>query len=727
MIYKLALIGPVAACAVIACSSNAVAQDAADQVAEITVTAQKRGERLQEVPIAVSAFSGKALADAGITSATELDKVTPGLTATQGGGLVQPFLRGVGNAVISVGNESSTALYIDGVYYSRLPAVFFELSDVERVEVLKGPQGTLFGRNASGGLIHVITREPGNAWESNVSVGYGNYDSVRFSGFAGGPIAEGVKLSLSGIYKNQGDGFGTNMTTGQDVYRDESFAIRGKLLVDIGDRTTAKIAADYTWGKSDIDPLSPYVGSTTGNPVPPFFAYPDPGFYNSRGNLNNVRRDKGWGSSLTVAHDLDSIQFTSITAYRDDKGHDPDAEGDYTPVEFSHADLRYMNRTFTQEFQIWSAKSDSFDWIVGLYYLWTKGGYVPARISGAAFGGAIIDIFGEQTINSYSTFGQGTYHITPTTNFTVGLRYSIDKVKAIGFTDITIPDVVFIPGAPVMPGKDFKKLTYKASIDHKLAQDIMAYASYSRGYKSGTFNTIPVSTVVARPEVVDAYEIGLKTQFFDRKVRLNLSAFYYDLKNPQVQIVDGPSIEVENADSARIKGIEFEAEAVVARGLTMNAGVAYTHAKYRSYANAVFVDPNPNVDPTLGPVGGDGPAQAGDASGNWMPRTPKITLNAGANYHVDARFGGIDLDVNYYYNDGFFWQPDNRLRQKSYNIVNAGIGFTFPEADYKVRLWGKNLSSDKYYTSALQNTGPAGDVATPGAPRTYGVTLSASF
>lgn len=726
MTHKQKLLGSVGAVLVMV-SSAAYAQEATSQIEEITVTAQKRGEKLQDVPIAVSAFTGDALLKAGITSATELDKVTPGLTATQGGGLVQPFLRGIGNAVISVGNESSTALYIDGVYYSRLPAVFFELADVERVEVLKGPQGTLFGRNASGGLIHIITRDPGDTLQGNFSAGYGNYDTVRLTGFVGGGLTDGVKMSLSGVYKKQGDGFGTNLTTGKDVFRDESLAVRGKLLFDLGERTSAKLTGDYTWGKSDIEPVTPYKGSSTGNPQAPYFAYAYPGFYNSRGNLNNVRTDKGWGSSLTVKHDLDVVQFTSISAYRDDKGRDPNTEGDYTPLEDKHADLRYINKTFTQEFQFASAKSDTFDWIFGLYYLWTKGGYVPANISGPGFGGVIIDIFGEQTINSYSSFGQGTYHVTPTTNITVGLRYSIDKVRAVGHTDITVPGVVFLPGTPLTPKDKFNKLTYKASIDQKLAQDIMAYATYSRGYKSGTFNTIPVSLAVARPEIVDAYELGLKTQFFDRKVRLNISAYYYDLKNPQVQIVDGPSIEVENAKSARIKGVDVEAQAVVAQGFVLNAGAAYTHARYHSYNNAVFVDLNPNTNPALGPVGGDAAARAGDASGNLMPRTPKLTLNAGASYHLDSSLGGFDFDANYYYNDGFYWQADNRLRQGSYNIVNAGVGYTIPNSSYKVRAWGKNLFSEKYYTSALQNTGPGGDVGTPGAPRTYGVTVSAAF
>lgn len=456
-----------------------------------------------------------------------------------------------------------------------------------------------------------------------------------------------MKASLSGFYMKQNDGWGRNLLTGKDEYRQEALSVRGKVLADIGERTDVKLTAEYLWGRSDISPATPYEGTAFGAFLPPYRSYPQNGFYNTYRNSPDLRTDKGWGASATIRHDLDFADIVSISGYHDDKGGVPALEGDYTEQNGSIVNLEYRNKVFTQELQIASKKNDRFDWIAGLYYLWTRGGYTPATLRGARNGNATIVINGVQTINSYAAFGQGSYHLSPTTNLTLGLRYSIDEVRARGTTDITLASGLRIPGLLLTPDSKFEKLTWKFAIDQELASDIMAYASISRGYKSGTYNTIPVSNVVARPEVLDAYEIGLKTSLFDRRIRLNVAAFYYDFKNPQVQIVNGPQIETQNAEKAEVKGVEIEGEAVIADGLNLTYGAAFTDGQYTSYRNAVFINPNPNLDQALGIVGGNGPAASGDASGNHIPRTAKFTTNIGLNYRFDTNVGNWAFTLTY--------------------------------------------------------------------------------
>jgi iron complex outermembrane receptor protein len=699
--------------------SSASETNSGNQLEDIVVTAEKREARLQEVPVAVSVFGGEAIARAGAVKVGDLAQMTPGLVATAYDGLVQPFLRGIGNPVTTVGNESSTAIYMDGVYYSRLPAAYFDLYGIERVEVLKGPQGTLFGRNASGGLMHVITRDPTDTAQIEGNVGYGNFDTLTANAYVAGPVANGVRANIVGHFINQHDGWGTNVTTGNPSYREKTMAFRTKWIIDPWERTEIRLAADYVNSHSSLGQgANAYKGTTQGTTLPPLTQYPRLPFYDTRGDLDNRRVDKGWGASMRIQHDLDFATFVSLTAYRRDKG-DLLVDGDRTPRPESNVELIYRNVQTSQEFQLTSNKGSSFDWILGLFYLNAKADYRPSIFSGDLFGGTV-NLFGAQTVNSYAAYGQGTVHLTPTTNLTGGLRYTIDKVRASGRTTF---DSFLIPGSTLTPKDEFKKLTWKAVIDQHIGEDAMVYASISRGYKAGTFNTLPVGPTPARPEVLDAYEIGLKSELFDRRLRLNGSLFWYDIKNPQVTRINVAEVIIENAKSARIKGAEIEAQAVLTSGLTLNAAAAYLHAKYRDFQDAAFFAPS--ISP-LQPYG-NGAAFQGDASGNYMGRAPKFTGSLGLNYEFESGIGQWDLNANYSYNDGYYWHPDNRLRQDSYSLVNASIGLTLPGDHWKITGWARNIGDKKYYSSVDESGTAGGDPSSPAPPRTYGVTVGVKF
>ncbi|WP_123905412.1 TonB-dependent receptor [Sphingobium cloacae] len=756
---------------VIAPVATASAQVADQGLADIVVTATKREGRLQNVPVTVSAFTGDALAKANITDAKDLGMVTPGLTITSGNGVVTPFARGIGNDVAVFGNEASTAVYVDGVYYARLPEAAFQLSDVERIEVLKGPQGTLFGRNASGGLINIITLDPGNELGGKITAGYGNYDAKKLQGFIGGPIAPGVRASLSGYFIDH-DGWGKYVTTGDDTnYLNEKF-VRGKIVADVSERTEIKISGEYLYFRSDIGQASnAYRGTTQGYQVtasgasPKYISGPlagmptglaDPDgpvitparFYDSNNSFPTLRINKSYAFSFRLKQDLGFAEFLAISAYRKESEGAVIIDPDNTPLRGTDVDLHPRAKTFTQELQLTSRSGSPIEWIIGAYYLYTKTGYYPSAFNGLtinaqvadSFGlanpvpGARFQMFGSQTVNSYAAFGQATYKVADHTNITLGGRYTIDKLVAVGRTEIysgyQSPAYTLLASIPALdangdnPHARFSKFTYKASLDHHFSNDVMAFASISRGYKAGVFNTQPVSITPAKPEIVDAYEIGLKTEFFDRKVRLNLAAFWNDVKNPQTYRFDNTAVIFGNAQKARTKGVELEATVRAARGLTLTGGATYLDARYRKFTNAVFVLPAGTVvvDPIGNPAGvfvpGNGLGVTGDASGNRMSRSPKFTGNIGFNYDLELGGGTVGLSGNYAYNSGYYWFPDNRLRQRRYGVLNSAVSFTPAGERIVVAVWGKNLANKKYYSLAAENNGASGDASAPAPPRT---------
>jgi iron complex outermembrane recepter protein len=696
---------------------------------DIVVTAQKRSQRLQDVPVAVSAMDGTALQNANINSASDLGRIVPSLNVFTTTGSVQPFLRGIGNPGSLVGNEGSTAIYIDGVYLTRVPASLLQLNSIDRIEVLKGPQGTLFGRNASAGLMHIITRDPGQDPVLEGSVGYGNFGTLRGSFYGSTGLAKGLAIDLSGLLIDQAEGWGKNVATGRDYGRENTKALRSKLRWEAGPDTTLTIIGDYTKSDNDFIAMSQYLfGPSRGYELPPYGVQPKLKFYDVELNDRPYNRAENWGVSGRLEHDFGFATATSITAYRKDKSTSA-FDSDFSRQNFLLAVLNGRVRQFSQELQLASNRGSSFDWLVGAYYLDAKSGYYPSRFTGAAIdlaaGGipAVSDTYGETRVKSASAYGQTTVHLSEKTNVTAGLRYTEDRLSGSGRSDFYLSGTSVVPGATVTGKDTFRKLTYKVSLDYKVADHVMIYASQSRGYKSGLFNTLPFLPVAAKPEVLDASEIGFKSELLDRRIRLNGAAFYYDFKNAQFQQFNGPTVLIINAPGARIYSAELEGQAAVTDGLILRFGGGYLDSKYTDFPNAQTPVINTNSNPALGPVGG---YQYGfapyDATGNAMVRVPKWTFNLGANYTLETSAGAFNVDVNWAYNDGFAWDADNALRQPSYALLDAQVKYTFPGAGdrFSIRLWAKNLTKERYYVAEVQSDGPRGSSAMPGAPRSYG-------
>ncbi len=719
------------------------------QVQEIIVTAQRRSQNLQEVPLAVTAFNAKTLASAGITNVGGIAQVDPSVNFGASTGVVLPFLRGVGNpSATAIGNESSVPVYIDDVYYTRLSGAYLELADVERVEVLKGPQGTLFGRNASGGAIQVFTRDPGEKEAFEATVGYANFDTATGKLYASKPLGEdgGIDLSVSG--RHQGDGWGEGIYNGNKTYQYNFINIRSKFLYHVTPTTTVRVIGFYMKSFTEVGNTAGRYRGTFGSTAPFYgpsqIVSPASNFYDTTDTVDPYERTKGYGGSVKIDQELGFAQTTSITAYRKatETNHQ---DGENTPLDYQSYSLNPRDRQISEELQLKSNTSSRISWIVGGFYLNSRQGFSPANVTGGSVTelvesiglpvapGARESLNGVQQVNSLAGFGQITAPITPTTNVTLGARYTHDRVGGVGTVSLVDPGVVTIPFSTYDKTFVFKKFTYRAAIDQKIADRVRVYGSVSRGYKSGTFNTLPLTADPSKPETVDAYEIGIKSELLDRRLRLNAAVFQNNIDNPQVQTVltdpeTGASfVGLTNAKKARSRGFEVNADAVIANGLSARLGATYLDAKYTNFTNAPFYYPIvngtcPGGVSAGGYAAGLCPAISGDATGHRLVQVPKWRLSGGVNYTLEASAGKASLDLNASYTGKYFWDADNLLAQRGYTLINASLTLTpASNENLSVRLWANNITTRKYYTYELPVSGGAGYIAAPGAPRTFGV------
>lgn len=766
-------------------------------LAEIVVTAQKRSQNVQDTPLSITAVNGDALVKAGIQQVGELNRIDPTLQISAGAGVLTTFIRGVGNPVTTAGNEASVPVYIDDVYFIRAAAPFFDLTSVDRVEVLKGPQGTLFGRNASGGVISVYTRDPSfSELSGEVSAGYANYDTVDLKGYINIPISDRLAANYSISYHKQGKGWGRNkalvdptdtskgyLPGGDDYWKDKSLSMRGKILAKLTDTTTVKLIGYYQDSTSEIGfNARALPGSIGGTPdgahndfadVPglhpiPSQAMPPLGFYDvslptTRPPGSAAKRgpqydeSEGYGFSGRIDQELGFADLVSITAYR--KNDEVFfANGNFSPYAWAFYDLNIVDKQFSQEFQLKSKPSSPIQWIVGAFYLNATGGFSPTLITGPAVNGlgvTSIGLFGQQKVKSYAAFGQTTVPIGERTNITGGLRYTVDKVTGQGCTQATftpataafllgqgtppatlaamqacIDDTVTVPD--ISP--TFKKLTWKGAIDHKVAEDVMLYGSFSRGFKAGTFNTLPLNSPSLRPEVVDAYEIGLKSELFDRRVRLNLSLFWNDIDSPQVTGQRNGLVALKNAGSARTKGVEFDAAFAPTQGLTLRFAGSYLDAKFRDFADAPSYCPSPKIDAaTCAILSPAPPIAAGNINaifingkGNTLPMASKWKFSGSVSYDAEiGSMGKASFDLAANYTSAFPWDADNLWYERAHLLLDGSITLT-PAAmeNVSLRFWMKNITNRKVNLGYYAQASGSAFGSAPAAPRTYGLVAS---
>jgi iron complex outermembrane receptor protein len=689
--------------------AQAVGEVAAEegQVSQIVVTAQRRQENLQDVPVTVSAFSGEKLAAFGVEDLDDIGIVTPGVTFNTVVGYAVPFIRGIGSTSTGPGFENPVAVYVDGVYFASQAGALLSLNNIAAIEVDKGPQGTLFGRNATAGAIQIRTLRPQFDFQGKGSVSYGNYDTLRANAYVTGGINEMIATDLAVSYMNQGEGYGTNLTSGKDIDKSKELSLRSKIYYDSGDGTEITLVGDYarTRGRPAILPAPGMIPK--GN-RPPADDHRD-----GYGVTEPFSRINQWGVAGTVEQEIGDMTLVSITAYRNTKYHSNflNLLTDDPQWTFS-INTEEPHKQFSQEVQLQSGDGP-FEWVLGGYYFWEHATYgKPTRLRGGAMvrPNGILDQ-PDSEIESLAAFAQGSYALSSGTKLTAGLRYTNELKHLATMTTINPGGANIVTS--FSQSKRFEKVTWRLAVSQDIGENAMLFASYNRGFKSGGFNSSIIAAYA--PEVVDAYEGGIKSELFGRRLRLNLAGFYYDYQNIQVTSYPGGRRQVNNGGAAEIYGVDLDLEASITPELTLSGGAELLHTEFTDFQNAGISVPSPTGG-TLFPIG--------DATGNSLPRAPDVTFNLGANYRKELSFGALLANVLWSYNDGFYGDADNRLRQPAYHLVNASIGFEL-ENGLGFKVWGKNLADEAYgVTLAARATG---DFIQYGDPRTYGATISMAF
>jgi iron complex outermembrane receptor protein len=485
----------------------------------------------------------------------------------------QPYIRGIGSNQLNIGSDPDVATIIDGIYIARPVGSVQNFLDVDHVEVLKGPQGTLYGRNATGGVISIISKVPTRDWTGEIETGIGNYTDISGHAAIGGPLVKDRVLVRLAIGGESRDGYFYNVFDKSRI--DNLGVLQGRATVDIlpAEGWRVRLIGDFL-RERDSRGAAAFV--TAPGPATLNFGQP---ILSSRfvadenAPLGNVI--DGRGVSATIDKDFGAFTATSITGYRY-SAYSSRLDLDFTSFNFADNQAQTeKSKTFTQELRLASSPGGRFSWIAGLYYLnedaTTSNNYTFYTSN------SVLVIAGATRTKAYAGFGQISYNLTDKLKLTAGGRYS-DETRSANVSSRTVATSTFAGSA------SYHAFTPKFGIDYTVSPNVLLYASATRGFKSGGFNATSTTNPPFLPEGVWSYEAGFKTELFDRRLRLNGSAFYMDYSNLQVIVsVPGKPSTINNAASARIKGAELEAQLQVGGGLTLNAGLSLLDAKYKQY------------------------------------------------------------------------------------------------------------------------------------------------
>lgn len=706
------------------------ADPASGQLEEIVVTAQRRAERLQDVPIAVTALTSEALESSGVGGTNALPQIAPSVNLGRSGPSGLFFIRGVGTTNAAAGEEGANAFYVDGVYLPNLSQTISNFNNVERVEVLKGPQGTLFGRNATGGLIHIITRDPSDEFVVRGQIGYANYDTKSGQLYVAGPLSDTLSADLALTGSDQNVGWGRNLTRNTEHKLGWYWGARSK-LVWRPSSGTAKITLAGDYNESED---STAIGWRLGEGIPALMGGEPPCCHETTANDVQSSGVKTWGISLTGEFDFDWATLTSISAIRDNQNVSP-FDVDAGPLPLLMFNYTADTKSYQQELRLASAGTEPLSWQLGAFFLRTINSMDLSQ-RGLLFGGvnAGSNIDDKMTTNSYAAFAELTYSITPTTHVTGGIRYTEDRRR---FEATIVP--VGNPGSvtSIDDRLNYGEFTYRLSVRQDLTSDINVYASFNRGFKAGAWSLQSPTSPSVQPQYIDAYEIGLKSELFDRRLRLNLSAYHYDIDDYQVRSAANNSIPMTvllNAGKVKVDGFDAEFEAAPTENLRFYGGFTVLKSKFSEFPFAPWVYPNPavcdnpgsrNPGRNTGPFTGGLRTCIGDAAGNRTALAPKFSGSIGSTYTIPVGdTGEVRLSALYNYNSGYFFEPDNFLRQPAFDVINASIEYR-PSVNFGIELWGRNLGDTVHHVQKLAQA--TGVVVSEAAPRTYGVNLKFDF
>ncbi len=741
--------------------SFAAEQGRSGVIEEIVVTAQKREERLQETPVSVTAFSASDIEALGFRQSVDVTAQTPNFSVGYPNGdtgVPAPFIRGVGLNDFGVLNQGPIAAYSDETYISSNAAQIFQLLDVERVEVLRGPQGTLYGRNATGGAVNFVAHKPTTEWEGWVRGGTGSFGLTKFEGAGGGPISDTVRFRAA-VLKTDSDGWLTNKFTGHDQNGMDELAWRVLLEADASDNLN--LLLNVHGGKTESDSVQYRhlgVWDAGGNQCPladikaglcaDIFGYSEeapyttfngvdlpavPAYDEGNYNLETKNDTKFWGVSLTAEWDIGDLTVTSISSYDDMEDNRPE-ETDAGPNDILEGVLAVDQQTFSQELRL-SGETGNVTWLAGVYYLSDEAddhtafdilrdlrplfigdtvscpsappgnptGFCPEAFVQLQESGT------HQEITSFSVFADATWDLSEAWDLSFGLRYTSEEVKQ---------DVDFFFNEPaagnptILAGKDsidFNDVSGRVVANYTLNDNVMFYGGITTGFKAGGIQSTTDGIFPYDEETLVSYEGGFKSTLADGAVRLNGAVFYYDYTDLQVFtfiIVDGTPFSVlDNAADAEVYGAELELQAIPIENLFVNLGVGLLHTEYKDFVTDL----------------GD------DFSGNNITMSPEKTLNGLVQYDIPlSDRGTLTVQADFSYQDKVFFDSINNelLSEDAYWLWNGRISWMSPGEQWEVAAWGRNLGDEEYKVYAFDLSFFGFNEEMIGTPRAYGLEVT---
>lgn len=736
------LAGVIAVAVALSGSSTVFAADQKIALEEVIVTAQKREQNMQDVPVAVTAFSAADLNNAGVQDVTEIQKTAPNVTMQVSRGTnttLTAYVRGIGQADPLWGFEPGVGLYVDDVYLARPQGGVLDVYDVERIEVLRGPQGTLYGKNTIGGAVKYVTKRLTGEPELSISGALGSYNQrdIKIAGQM--PLIEDKLLFGASVAQFKRDGFGEFLLSGDDNYNKDVTAARVSLEFLPTDNLSFLFSADKTDDDSNAKGghrMTPSVYLPS-EPIPS-------SVYDTYADMDTHNSVESSGASLTVTWDInDAVRLKSITAYR---------EGDtYTNIDFdntslpsAHVPAVYNDDQTTQEFQL-SYTGEKLDMVGGLYYYEGTASGAFDVILGAFNAAGPFDpslgsfdalSAGSVDTTSYAAYLHATYTFNDTWALTLGGRYTMDKKSADVYKE-----QLFVDGTSSAVGgqdllslavltdyqndNEWKKFSPRVSVDYTLNDDTLIYASYSEGFKSGGFDmrgdaTANPGTVNGYdPETVETFELGVKSELFDGRVRLNAAAFYSEYTDMQVTVQEGVGgsnyvSSVLNAGESEIRGFELEAVAQITEGLSASLMAGLIDAEYIS-------------------VEEDTPAGVVDLSDDWsFANTPEKVASLKLNYARSfGNWGDIALSAGASYrSETQIFQVESAIDEDSYTLWDASAVWYSADEHWTVGLHAKNITDEEYRVGGYNFANLGGEevvVGYYGNPRTVSLNFGYQF
>ena len=719
-----------------ALSATAVAQEAsteaqASNVDDIIVSARRRDEALKDVPVAVSVLSAEKLQQAGPSDITALQQQTPNATvqiARGSNSTLISFIRGVGQQDPLWGFEPGVGLYVDDVYVARPQGAVLDIFDIQRLEVLRGPQGTLYGRNTIGGAIKYVTNRLGDEGGLTARAQFGSFNEHNYLVSAKAPLGGG--FSVGGAYaKYDRDGYGKNLTTGAETYNKDVTAYRLSAEYAPNDDLFFRLAYDKVEDNSNARHGHREKPTLTGG------YQVLPGVYDTQAGLGDKNYVETEGLSFTAQWEAtDKLTLKSITANRE--GHtQTKIDFDNTPLPTLDVPATYDDGQFSQELQAIYA-DENVQGVFGVYYMNSQASGEFDTIAGNL--GLAVAAAGKINTQSFAVFTDVSANLTDKLKISVGARATRDhktgtvlRLFYLGATPTQFqggaPRPIFATRTNYKAEKTFEQFTPRLSVSYAFSDDVTGYASYSKGFKSGGWDMrgdaalIPQTVNGYKPETVDAYEVGLKGSLLDRRLSFSSAIFYSDYKDQQIttqQAATPPAVGiasvVDNVGASTIYGAEFEGSAYLSRHLSANFAVGYLHAEFDKFITLISGSP---VD---------------ISNTRAFQNSPKWTGNLGVTWRGELAGGMLRVTPSLSYRDSYhlFDGPDPILDQKAYTLVDLGVVWDSPGNTWQLGLYGRNLTDETYRVGGYNFSGATYNdsvIGFYGPPKTWQVSIQYKF